>query len=62
MFCLSTAVTIDESTVSLGFAGDNAVVTLTGIDATHLSIGKIRFVLSAYLFSKLHRGITYPTV
>jgi hypothetical protein len=52
MFCLSTAVTID----------DNAVVTLTGIDATHLSIGKIRFVLSAYLFSKLHRGITYPTV
>lgn len=38
------AVSIDESSVPIGFAGDSAVVTLTGIDVTGLSIGIERVV------------------
>jgi elongation factor 1 alpha-like protein len=34
-------VTIDDAVVGIGFAGDNAVVTLTGVDTTNLSIGSI---------------------
>ena len=45
VFCI--AVTIDESAVSLGFAGDNAVITLTGIEPTNLSVGKLGLLFCA---------------
>ena len=38
MLCL-TGITIDELPVQIAFAGDNTVLTLTGIDSTNLSIG-----------------------
>ena len=34
-----TGITIDDLPVQIAFAGDNTVLTLTGIDSTNLSIG-----------------------
>jgi len=39
VLCL-TAISIDDVAVQIAFAGDNTVITLTGIDSTNLSIGK----------------------
>jgi len=36
--CL-TAINIDDAAVPIAFAGDNTVLTLSGIDSTNLSIG-----------------------
>jgi len=38
---LIKAVTVDDSPISVGFAGDNVIVSLTGIDITNISIGSI---------------------
>ena len=37
---IHVGVTIDEVPVEYAFAGDNAVIVLTGIDITNLAIGK----------------------
>ena len=33
-------VSLDDVASSVGFAGDNAVLTITGIDMTDVSVGK----------------------
>jgi len=40
MWLCLTAISIDETAVQIAFAGDNTVLTLTGIDSTNLSIGE----------------------
>ena len=40
MWLCLTAINIDETAVQIAFAGDNTVLTLTGIDSTNLSIGE----------------------
>jgi len=39
--CIIKSVTVDDSPVNVGFAGDNVLVSLTGIDITHISVGSV---------------------
>jgi len=47
ILCL-TGISIDELAVQIAFAGDNTVLTLTGIDSTNLSIGNTANCLCAH--------------
>ena len=39
--CVFTVVAIDECPVQIAFAGDNAVVTITGTDMNNIGVGSI---------------------